>query len=246
MRNADKTIQSLPDFIDKIYSDLLSPNIPIWYRGQSSIKWELMPSLYRKYKSKYQKHEIELLRKFKQNAILLLNNMPRESFDWLFIMRHYNIPTRLLDWSESPLVALYFAANENPKKDGAVWALSPLELNKQESRDIFYLPSFEEDLFMKTYSTQSFVADVNTKLLPIAFIAPRNTARMQSQLSVFTIHHWDLRPIEKIGDSNHIWRYKIPKEEKKSILNQLEAIGINEFQLFPELEKLGKILGEIR
>jgi hypothetical protein len=55
---------------------------------------------------------------------------PDDYFGWLFLAQHYGLPTRLLDWTENPLVALYFAV-ENPeeKTDGCIWALWPARLN---------------------------------------------------------------------------------------------------------------------
>jgi hypothetical protein len=55
---------------------------------------------------------------------------PDDYFGWLFLAQHYGLPTRLLDWSESPLVALYFAVTEGHEDhDGCVWALWPGGLN---------------------------------------------------------------------------------------------------------------------
>jgi hypothetical protein len=47
-------------------------------------------------------------------------------------MQHYRLPTRLLDWSESILLATYFAVNDKPDKPGVLWALSPFVLNEDQ------------------------------------------------------------------------------------------------------------------
>ena len=179
---------------------------------------------------------------------MLIEKTPRESFEWLFLMQHFGVPTRLLDWSESPLVGLYFAvediANEG-NHDGALWLLHPSELNKNariNNRDEEgYIPSFE-DVELEGYSVESLAQNRRTQLLPVATIATRNNARIQAQLGVFTIHHHERTPIEAVGDSSHIIKYVIPHDAKVLISNQLRLLGVSRFQLFPELASLGEII----
>lgn len=243
MRIVDKNIKSIEEMIHSLKEDTKDITGPIWYRGQSNVTYKLLPlSVRKKYDS-----EMSLIKKFKQDAMLLVNPRPVNTFEWLFIMRHYGVPTRLIDWSESPLSALYFSviSENNTDKDGALWALLPLELNKEGGRlfdDPDTLPSFEEDDIMNIYDPENFSKDKTEGVLPIAFIAPRNTPRMQSQLSVFTIHHRQSIALEDIGSRVHIWRYCVPKECKEAIKKELSLLGMGKFQMFPELQSIGEIL----
>ncbi|MDD5005150.1 MAG: FRG domain-containing protein [Candidatus Omnitrophica bacterium] len=242
MRQDDKIVRSISDFVNYLAEDTKDIKAPIWYRGHAIKDWELSPLLIRK---KFDS-EMNLLKKFKQDATLFLNPRPTAQYEWLFIMRHYGVPTRLLDWSENPLAGLYFTINEHPNDDGALWVLLPLELNKEGNRvleDPEHLPSFEEDEFMQSYSPEKYNQEKMTEMLPIAFMAPRNTSRMQAQLSVFTIHHRQKISIEEVGIKKHIWRYCIPKDSKERIKNELGLLGITKFQLFPELQSIGEIIG---
>ena len=151
---------------------------------------------------------------------MLLNPRPDENIDWLFIMRHYGVPTRLLDWSESPLIATYFAINENDNDDGSLSMLLPIELNKHANITPDYeydIPAFGIDNVLNNYAPDNIASETSSELMPVAFIAPRNNQRMQSQLSVFTISHRNKTSIEKIGDMKHVWKYIIPKENKQYI-----------------------------
>ena len=69
--------------------------------------------------------EIELLLEFQQGAHQSSGFVPlfNEVLDWLALMQHYGAPTRLLDWTRSPYVALYFAL-EKADKESAVWAIN--------------------------------------------------------------------------------------------------------------------------
>jgi hypothetical protein len=177
---------------------------------------------------------------------MLLDRDPKDSFDWLFLMQHYGLPTRLLDWSESPLVALYFAvenSQENPDEDAAIWCLRPSELNKvaniKDDNEEFFIPSFDDEE-LKNYSIESLAGGPKrTRLLPIATIATRNNSRIQAQLGVFTIHHLDETPIDKIGDASHVIKYSIPAGSKDKISSQLSLLGYSKFTMFPELSSIG-------
>ncbi len=67
-------------------------------------------------------------------------------WEWISLAQHYRVPTRLLDWSENPLVALYFAVevdedSNGAQVDGRVWALNPLQLNQSSYADAPPLPA---------------------------------------------------------------------------------------------------------
>lgn len=236
MKHKDKKINNISDLIKHLKKDTQNCEGPIWYRGQSNEKWNLISSFERSNNSASEKHILTI---FKQNATLLLDHQKiKDDFDWLFLMQHYGVPTRLLDWSESPLVALYFSVNENYDEDGALWILLPIELNKTCNvvfSDPCEIPSFDYD-YLNNYHPNTIALENSTKLYPVATIATRNSKRMQAQLGVFTIAHRAEAPIEEIGDKKHVWRYIIPKECKKDILDELKLIGFSKFQLFPELE----------
>jgi len=113
-----------------------------WYRGHADLSWELIPKVQRKPFNNEEElfhRERKLTNDFQLRASVL--PMPsvkpklNEYASWLTLMQHYGLPTRLLDWSRSPLVALYFAVYEKSiwEKDACVWVLNPGRLNLSEN-----------------------------------------------------------------------------------------------------------------
>ena len=109
----------------------------IWFRGQSKSDYELIPSLFRQ--------GVEYGCKFNEAAMYeeFVRRHPEQEeshknvLDWLTLMQHYNIPTRLLDWTSNLLVAIYFACNEPLGQDGAIFAFDPASLSWYKPTPLF-------------------------------------------------------------------------------------------------------------
>ncbi len=126
-----RSIDEILKLIPKHFHDF--SKFGLWFRGQEDFSFDLTPSLFRqgvKYKIKTL-YEKAMFRDF----LLLKHVQDRKSlstFEFLTIMQHYRMPTRLLDWTSNLLVALFFAV-QNHKKDGALFILDPCQLNRISS-----------------------------------------------------------------------------------------------------------------
>lgn len=244
MRHPDEPIDGVGQLVDRLTGHLAGEDSPVWFRGQSKSEWHLVPKHLR---GEMPHSEIYLISRFKQNATILLQQHPRNNFEWLFLMQHHSMPTRLLDWTESPLVALWFAVTENDADEGALWVLLPTVLNEKSNYRPDYpleIPSFEDE-DLKNYLPETVASEHRSRLFPMAAIAPRNSSRMQAQQGAFTIGHRDNIPIENAGADgaprDHVWRYLIPPAAKATLRAQLKALGITRFQLFPELDNIAQL-----
>lgn len=161
---------------------------------------------------------------------------------WLFLMQHYRLPTRLLDWSESPLIALFFAVAEMLNEPGSLYALDPRGLNRNQTG--------EDGIMTADYykATLLFNAALETKAPRVSQIlaigANQVDSRMLAQASQFTIHGTPT-PLESLNNSREfLIRFEIPEIAKQNIRDELFAIGIRESVVFPDLEHLAHELEE--
>jgi hypothetical protein len=247
MRHADKIINSIADLIAKLDAHK-QENEMLWYRGQADKSWDLMPSISRD-KDNPVEFEWATLKRFRQNAVRFITNKPDSDWEWLFLMQHYGVPTRLLDWSESPLVSLYFAVSEKKHNDvdASLWVLSPVPFNMNSgfSSNINNdLPCCEMDSELDSYLTKNALQSPAPSK-PVAAIASRNSSRIAAQLGVFTIFHSEFTPINNLFDQKHCWRYIIPAAQKESIRKELETLHITKLTLFPELSNAGLFAKEV-
>jgi hypothetical protein len=228
----------------------------LWWRGQADESWKLIPTLYRSKINAEQEREIN--RDFRIKSLpFLTSHRPSLEIEWLFLMQHHGAPTRILDWTESSLVALYFAVSnfEHPG-DSAVWALHPWLLNTVTDRQQT-IPTSNSD------KIKNYVIDIDDvkvprvpeAKLPLALRVEYGFNRAHSQRGAATIHGADTRPIESIkgvaedirGMSNTskdrlLKKIVIKKESKFEILKSLYEHGIGADILFPDLDGLAAAL----
>jgi hypothetical protein len=230
---SDIEISSIREFMTAIENDTIEyAGVPITkaqlYRGVPNNKeHKLIPSIGRDWKGTsdvLRNLEKGSLNEFKKRAIPYLNYHPKNDWEWLMLAQHHGLPTRLLDWTTNPLVALYFACtgDQHLSQNGVVYRRRGYELFQPENFTNETLPS-------------PFYIDKNYLVFP-PHISPRITA----QAAVFVINK---NPIEELQvnwvdkeDTND--KVLIKATAKKKLLLQLHDLNINAGSLFPGLEGL--------
>ncbi len=229
------------------------------FRGQSNATWALRPSLLRvlppnRTREDAIRVEQILLSEFKSRAHLHItqDSIPHgvqtdQTAEWWAVMQHYGAPTRLLDWTYSLYVALYFAVEDHWDCDGTVLVFNPsnLELVIKARHD---LPLPQKPEFL-----------INDEPPPLLFshVPSILSARMVAQQGCFTISadvladHGDiieraLRGLRVLSPPvNANYRIIIPANHKPSILRRLRNMNLTAHTLFPGADGLGKSMREI-
>ncbi len=212
--------------------ELGNPEI-IWYRGHWNYSHYLLPSLLR-YSNGIDKEQ-RLFHTFRRFADKVFKS--RES-DWetLFDMQHYHIPTRLLDWTESFGIAMYFAAYYNnlkkSKEDAAIYLLDPLKLNKVSGKsEVLKIPRQENEFSYSGiyWDYKPFKANA-----PIAIEPVFKNDRIVAQRGTFTVHDDDIAPIEdKFPQA--IKKVRLENDAIKAAIEFLDLANLNEYSVFPDL-----------
>src|SRR3990170_6695909 len=132
VQNVANLLRRLQEDERRLSADPKAAGKVVWYRGLSSDAHELVPTFH--VQRRDVSDEIYMMNLFKQNAHEFLEGqIPLSEWEWMFLMRHHGLPSRLMDWSENPLVGLYFATEhdgQRRKQDGALWCLLPIQLNR--------------------------------------------------------------------------------------------------------------------
>lgn len=223
----EKEIHNIEDYLS-IIRENAGNSKDFLFRGQIT-DLPLIPKIARlKPKGDLLETERLLLNEFKRTNPLLLDTLrPFDDWDYLTLGQHFGLPTRLLDWSNNALTALWFATNHNPLHEisypyGVVWMLTAKE-------EDFDLNTDDEDPFSVT----------KTKIFRPRLIKQR----INNQSAVFSIQSTreiiekvELNATEAFCDK--LLKIKIRKEDFNSIRYDLDILGVNAFTIFPELEGL--------
>lgn len=217
-----------------------------WFRGLESRNHVLLPGWYRLGSRSDGMDEDDLQDEFQRRSVPLLDGQtPQSLWEWYFLMQHYGLPTRLLDWSESSLVGLYFAVGDWKGKggdatdDAVVWMLHPWSLNKWSvgKGEVF---RYDEECVAKYLPKQLFDADRSPEN-PVALMPLYNSRRLTAQRGVFTMHGTSPIPLEEMvrdEEKVRLVRITIPQEHVVSIRDELLLTGVSDVTLFPEMPYL--------
>lgn len=232
------TVSQYTDYVDTLFMACVDSevNSELLFRGQTG-DYPLIPRIarlnFRKKSDGILKTEKLILGEFKRGLLPLSEFKPENNWDLLALAQHHGLPTRLLDWSCSALIALWFAVNSPPHndkkgnfKDGVVWVLSP------KSKD-----------YRKDNTTADPLNDNITKVFKSSIISKRISA----QSGVFTVH--------KILEDNKIMRFEnhgifkkalnkiyIKGKDFAEIRKQLSLLGVHQGSVFPDIDGFCKHL----
>lgn len=153
---------------------------------------------------------------FMRQARPHLGHTPSSPLEWLAIAQHHGMSTRLLDWTESLLVAAYFATSKANTAAGLIYGVENLRvLSKKDEKKPF--AAKREGIYRP----------------------PHITPRIPAQRSVFTLHPNPPEPFKPF----HLVEWIIPPATCAEIKSVLDACAINEGSLFPDLDGLSRYIG---
>jgi len=280
-------IHSLQEFMDvleklKYQFSHSAKAMDFSYRGVCDSSYPLLPGIFREVELNenaisgkvraYMSREYEILSRFIKEASAYITNVLREDYLlWMEYAQHFGVPTRLLDFSSNPLVALYFCCKNKPEIDGSVWVLNETSFYHWSCRSEFVVhnsPITKQQIISSIIAEMKGSFDYDPQKIemkrPVSYIPYYIDHRMVAQSSRFLIWGADTRSLEEMvsekeymvlstqgirhdisNDVRCLFRFKIPSCCKYRILKQLNIFEINEKSLFPGIDGIGRHIADI-
>jgi len=220
------TIADLSNHVERHFLD--DRTTTVIYRGHGAASFLLKPKAGRlsppKHSGRTTLNESLMLELFRRQSTDRIPIVADNDWELLAVAQHHGMPTRLLDWTRSPLAALYFAVAkecESRHRDGRP---------KNEDAEIVALRS-EKIQLTRPLPPQPL------KITSVIKYVPRiTTPRLRAQSGLFTAHPEPTKAYEPNG----IIRLRIPYNRRKPLKDALYRHGINENVLFPDLDGLAR------
>ena len=224
---------------------------PYLYRGLPNIKFHLETSLYRNCKYKGYELEKSILRNFTKYASIEAPNLVGSVWSQLIIGQHHGLPTRLLDWTYSPLIGLHFATSgesffEMQENNCVVWAIDIEEINgllphrykyklREEHAYLFTVEMLNEVV----QSLDNYDDDMENNSM-ILLEPPSIDQRIINQYSYFSVIPREISDIESFLNlkTKNTIKYVIDKSLKWRIRDMLDQLNVSERIIYPGLDGL--------
>lgn len=246
-----KLITSLQEYlahVNYLHRDW-APNA-VWYRGVSKSNYPLVPGIYRDDTWDYDEVSAnDLLYDFSRQAQAYLSPSHNKltKWEWLHLMQHHGLPTRLLDWTEGALLGLFFALRNLPEiLTPSVWVLDPFWLNEESTGSDVIFDTHELGQDGADQTAKPYIDDhLDLPLYPIATRVPYFNPRISAQRSCFSVHGKKKNGMELVfrkSASPRLAQLRIRNQSAESIREEIVRAGITESTLFPDLEGLAREL----
>jgi FRG domain len=226
-----------------------------WFRGHQCASWLLEPNIFR---YELLNEEDDIREEFERRAPQYMTEPPPANmWGWYFLMQHYGAPTRLLDWTDSALVALFFALNSPVKapvkkkekvEDSAVWMLDPWWLNKTIlNDDVVLSPNHKLAGAYLTEANGQLDENRNTRIIPrdpAAIDPPFIARRVAVQKSRFTIFGHARDGLIRLRDNpnSRIVKITVAREKADRMRADLLTLGMSDTGVYPDLHGLSEEL----
>lgn len=226
-----------------------------FYRGMPSADFELSTSLNRNCGDKAGVLETPLLENFIKYVSIEDPTIDDSIWKAMIIGQHHGLPTRLLDWTHSPLVALHFANTESSladleSRDCVVWRIDARELNKKlppkyadalnEKRTFIFSVKLLSEV---TNSVSEYDNDMGDKAL-VTIEPPSLDQRIVNQYSFFTVLPIGITDLEKYLEANteRTVKYVIDRKLRWDLRDILDQLNMNERSIYPGMDGIASWL----
>ena len=252
----ERVVQSFSEYYETL-KELFGKNdseLQYFFRGHSNEKYKTIPGIFRNDIIKYENRMYhEAIRK---NPDQFSEDM--STFDKLVKMQHYELPTRLLDITTNPLVALFFACKGSDKNNGVVLIFPMLneQIKYYDSDSVSILSNLAKrpNNFCFSSDKETFINDIkqdkpNFKgeyleidaAQDVLCVLPKlNNGRIICQQGAFFIFGMGKTKDKPAKLKDKPIKIIIKAHYKKEILRELQVLGIDEASLFPETDKILK------
>ena len=230
-----KTIKSIAELCRIADSDFTDEvDTTVIYRGLADIDYDLLPKAGRfnpprNSRERENLNESLMLELFRNHSVGLASQALEDDWELLAVAQHHGMPTRLMDWTRSPLVAAYFAVaqpNQGYKKDGRLSEPDSYVLREPDS--IIYAWRCPKIDLSRKPTCHPLKADKVMRYIPRHI-----TQRIRALSGLFSVHP---NPKEKLSDPDNMVQLIIPFLKRGIIKQSLNRLGTHEATMFPDLD----------